>query len=276
MPATIARFLNLLAEALDRLKATTGNDPFLSQSDWRRLINQELSDADRPFFNRLIELSFLREEMINPGGRVTVSDLDHMYDYITETLLPLFVLQEGAFPPETRTVLESDLGASHAIFAEEWKIFAETPTGLSPDPLAAQIRHYLPGLLIGRNFASGGQRNLKSLFIEGADIEGELSETAFFRALNTSGDQILAGLEEGYQIERFVDGRYFLKRLPESQTQESVRFNVRKLERLMLLHLRDLRLITLFRDERSWIPFFLTGVTEEGALVGFWAEVAWS
>ncbi len=274
MPATIAKFQYVLAEAIAQLKNAAGDDPFLSEADWRRLIDEELPEADRPFINRLAELALQRERADNPLGRVTINDLDRLRAYVNETILPFFAVEEGAFPPESKTGLENELGFTPAILAEEWKIFTETPVGLASDPLAAQIERYLVGASLGM-YASGGQRNLLSLFIE-TDITGELTEEVFFDTLDHSGNQSLMGLRDNYEVERFVDGRQFIKRLNESQRHEIQRFNTRKLARLMLVHLRDIRLAIVYRDERSWIPLFLAGVTETNDLVGFQVMVAWS
>ncbi len=274
MSKTIQDFQNIIEKAIERLKNAAGDDPFLSESDWRKFLNEELPEADLPFFNRLIELAFHREQINNPGGRVTKNDLELLPQYISENILPYFAIQEGAFPPGSKAGLENNLGFSPSIFAEEWKIFTETPSNLEADPLAALIESYLVGVTLG-GYASGGQRDLLGLFIE-ADISGELTEDVFFETLDNSGIQSLIGIRENYQVERFTDGRQFIKRLHTSQNQEAQRFNARKLARLYLTHLRDIKLVILFRDEQSWIPLFVVGVTESNDLVGFQVSVIWS
>ena len=263
-----------ISAAIDKLIEATGNDAFLSETDWRHFL-EALPEGDRSFFNRLIELAFKIEKDKNAAGRVTINDLVALKAKIKDELVNYLPVQEGGFEPNIKEKIESEQGAHFLRFAEELKIFSETNGVLPDEELANEIELLGRDLSLG-TFASGGQSELLSFFVELTSSPEAINTTTFWEILKSSGSPTFQSMVGAYEIERLEDGRNLLSQLTGFQSNSNLKAKAKKLRQLLLSHLDQVSLVVLFRDGQSFIPLFLIGRSKDGNIIGFYLLVIWS
>ena len=268
MPITIRHMLDALNQVMAQLEASAGADPFISQENLDTLLHA-LDEEEKAFTTSMYELAKSRKN--NRGGRVTRKAVASLAPYLKEVVMPEFYLKAGPIDRRAaRRILA--LGEPYLSLANTWKAFAEYNMDRSPAELAEHIGELSEGISLGY-YANAGQEPILPLHVP-AQLE-LLDEHAFFNTLENAPGHAFEGLRENYRLDRFVDGNDILSQLPGFQDNPGARDKASQLAVIMQHHLREIALAILFRNEQSFNPLFVAGITEAGHLVGFSAAVRW-
>lgn len=265
---TVQSFHDLVDQMVSRIKKATGNDPFLSQADLEKMLNP-MDLPDKLMYQEFV--GFVRSFEKKQKGRITERNLDQVATFLHQKLINHLSVQPGPLSEETKASFQS-LGEPSTTFADSLKLYLETPRNLSSDELFQEIRSLGESLSLG-TYASGGQSTIETIHVE-ANLKN-LDSESFLSTLEKTPDQTYATIRD-YKVERIVPGATFLEDLIAFQGTPALQQQAKALKQIMVNHFKDLQLIVLVRDERSFIPLFLVGVTQTGNLGGFLAFVLWA
>lgn len=264
---SFSELIRLIDESIEKLKTATGDDPFLSEKDWRVFL-AELNPADQMFFNRLIDLAFRRERIKNPRARVTVSNLEQLKGYIKENIIPHFWVRSGPLFESETGKIESENSDFELRFAQELKIFFEVKRALDEEALYNEVVRLLPLVTLGSSGKNKG-RSLKP-FVSSKEAEF-VNEEHLLEALRDRGDNELMKIATDFTLKNKEDGPFFLQRLPRIQKTDEEKFNANVLRQLLLLHLKYITLFSFISEEQEKEVQFLVGLTNADKLMGFYA-----
>lgn len=262
MKVSIAQLQAALEKAAETLRAASGRDKFISQSDIASKLG-ELDGAERAAVAALHK--FLQANEPHPNGRTTWSDLDRAMPFIQHRILAQFRLLPGRLSEETKFAIAS-LGKDSVDLAIALKEYAWTMAAPKPEELAQTLAE------LARDLEPVGYHHGQYKPFEPVYLPGPVHLLTPETFLQTARQQ--HPLVEQYTVERLVSAHteFFLGFVERQKTDQQAK--AQELIGCMEEALDQISVIILEKEKEVWHPTYLVGLLGED-VVGIKTDAMW-
>lgn len=260
-----------LSRAVDRLKAASGNDHFISQSDLTQVL---ATYSDNPTLATLLKELYEMAVRTEPkeGGRITHADIDRAAEVIRTQIFPEYRLLPGNLSEDAIVALEQ-AGPGYVALARALKHQAAEAEDLDITNLALQIQVLSKNLYFNTFHQQDTGIYVSSVPYKGA----ELVAKSFLVALAESEDQNWETVLErlGGAVED-SDTDAFWAAFPDLQNAGEDRARALELEKLWKTNTLQNRYFRFDNSGNETTHFFVAGTTTNGFVLFMMLRYLWS